>query len=417
MPSFSFLKNAICFDSPSTWGPQLSPETVAVRPMDAIYLDHAATTPVRPEVSEAMVPYLVDVFGNPSSAHQWGRKAANALEDARTRVGIALGVDRNDVYFVRGGTESDNLAVFGRAQLARAQGRAPHIVVSAIEHPAVLAAAETATTPDGQLTILSVDPSGTLNEEELEAALNSQPDLISLMWVNNEVGLMLPVCEVAAQAFERGICVHTDAVQALGKVPVALASTGICLATLTAHKIYGPKSTGMLYKRRGTDLDPRVLGGGQERGVRPGTQDVAGAVGFATAVELVVEEREDEAARLGLLKKLLLDRLLAGVPGLRVHGSPDACAPHILNVGIPDVDAEALLIELDICGIAASAGSACASGTTSGSHVLTALYGDALDGSALRFSLGKLNDTENTADAAARVIDVIERIRAFQEAS
>ncbi len=384
--------------------------------MDPIYLDHAATTPMRPEVSEAMAPYLSEVFGNPSSAHQWGRKAANALEDARTRVGVALGVDRNDVYFVRGGTEADNLAVFGRAQIARAQGRAPVIAVSAIDHVAVLTAAEAVTSPDGDLHVIRVDPSGTLDEADLAAALDAAPDLISLMWVNNEVGLELPVCEVAARAFERGICVHTDAVQALGKVPVTLASTGIQLATLTGHKIYGPKSTGMLYKRRGTELDPRVVGGGQERGMRSGTQDVAGAVGFATAVELVVAELENEAIRLGRLKTLLLDRLLAGVPDIRVHGALEACAPHILNVGVPNVDAEALLIELDICGVAVSAGSACATGTHSGSHVLTALYGDDLEGSALRFSLGKLSSEENTADAVERVIAVIERVRTFTEA-
>lgn len=384
--------------------------------MDPIYLDHAATTPMRSEVSEAMAPYLAEVFGNPSSAHRWGRQAANALEDARTRVGVALGIDRNDVYFVRGGTESDNLAVFGRAQFARSQGRAPVIAVSAIEHVAVLTAAEAVTSPDGTLHVLRVDPSGTLDDAELEAALDSAPDLISLMWVNNEVGLRLPVCEVAERAFERGICVHTDAVQALGKVPVDLASPGIELATLTGHKIYGPKSTGMLYKRRGTDLDPRVVGGGQERGIRSGTQDVAGAVGFATAVELVVEERADEAERLGRLKAILLDQLREGVPDLRVHGTIDACGPHILNVGIPNVDAEALLIELDICGVAASAGSACATGAHSGSHVLDALYGDDLDGSTLRFSLGKLSDAENTADAAGRVVSVIERVRAFTDA-
>jgi cysteine desulfurase len=383
--------------------------------MDPIYLDHAATTPVRPEVTEAMAPYLAEVFGNPSSQHRWGRKAATALEDARTRVGTALGVDRQEVYFVRGGTEADNLAVFGRAQFARRKGRPPVIAVSAIEHVAVLTAAETATTPDGDLHVLPVSPHAVIDEERLQVALDAKPDLLSLMWVNNEVGLELAVPQIAARAAELGVCVHTDAVQALGKVPVDLASPGIQLATLTGHKIYGPKSTGMLYKRRGTDLDPRIVGGGQERALRPGTQDVAGAVGFATAVELVVAEQGDESVRLSRLKDRLLADLRAALPDLRVHGAPSACGPHILNVGILGVDAEAFLIELDICGVAVSAGSACGSGAHAGSHVLAALYGDELEGSALRFSLGRLNTDENSAEAARRVIDVVKRVRAYSE--
>jgi cysteine desulfurase len=384
--------------------------------MDPIYLDHAATTPVRPEVREAMEPYLSEIFGNPSSIHLWGRKAATALEDARTRVGVALGIDRQEVYFVRGGTEADNLAVFGRAQLARAEGRAPVLAVSAVEHVAVLTAAESAVGSDGALHILPVSPDGIIDEERLQAVLDSDPDLVSLMWVNNEVGLRLPVVDVAARAVQQGICVHTDAVQAIGKVPVQLADTGVRLATLTGHKIYGPKSTGMLYKRRGTDLDPRVVGGGQERGVRPGTQDVAGAVGFARALELIVSEQEEESIRLGRLKTLLLDHLQDALPDLRIHGDLDACAPHILNVGILGVDPEAFLIELDICGVAVSAGAACGSGAHAGSHVLAALFGDELEGSALRFSLGKLSTEENTLEAVRRVINVVGKVRAYTEA-
>ena len=385
--------------------------------MEPIYLDHAASTPVREEVREAMLPYMGEVFGNPSSVHAWGRKAATALEESRTRIGEALGVDRNDLYFVRGGTESDNLAVFGRAGLARAAGRAPVLCVSAVEHKAVLGAAESAVEPDGRLFVLPVHPDGTVDENVLDEAIAAGADLISVMWVNNEVGLRLPIESIAARADAAGVCVHTDAVQAVGKVPVALGEHPIHMATLTGHKIYGPKSTGLLYKRRGTELDPCVVGGGQERGLRPGTQDVAGAVGLATALELILEEREAEAARLRSLRDALWTLLSEGISDLRRHGDEAACAPHILNVGIPGLDKQALLIELDIAGVGASGGSACSSGGGTGSHVIGALYPEGTDGPSLRFSLGKLNDLDNVREAGRRVVEAVNRIRSYAGAS
>jgi cysteine desulfurase len=380
--------------------------------MDAIYLDHAATTPLRPEVREAMEPYLAESFGNPSSVHRWGRKAATALEDARTRIAAALGGDRNDFYFVRGGTESDNLAIFGRAQIARDESRAPLVVCSAVDHTAVLSSAEVAVGSDGERVLLPVNPSATIDQDVLEAVLARKPDIVSVMTVNNEVGLRLPVETIAARAYEAGVCMHTDAVQALGKVPIDLNVLPVDLATFTGHKIYGPKSTGLLYKRAGTKLAPRVVGGGQERAIRSGTEDVGGAVGMAVAVELIVAEQTSEAERLGALKGTLLSILQAGVDDFRVHGELDACAPHVLNIGVPGVDRQTLLIELDLAGVAVSSGPACSSGSGTGSHVLMALYGDEIEGPSIRFSLGRLNDEANVKEAGRRVVEVIARTRA-----
>ncbi len=379
--------------------------------MDPIYLDHASTTPVRPEVRAAMEPYLAEIFGNASSVHRWGRKAATGLEDARTRVAAALGGDRNDFYFVRGGTESDNLAVFGRAQIARSEGRTPLIVASAIEHTAILTAAEIASGSDGQCVLLDVRPSGDVDEEELDRLLERKPDLVSFMMVNNETGLQLPVERIARKARAAGVCVHTDAVQAVGKIRVNLDEVAVDLASFTGHKIYGPKSTGLLYKRSGTELEPRVVGGGQERAVRSGTEDVAGAVGMSVAIELAVAEQEGEAERLGRLKVLLLSVLTEGVEDFRIHGDPEVCAPHVLNIGIPGVDRQTLLIELDLAGVAVSSGPACSSGSSRGSHVLAALYGTEIEGPSLRFSFGKLNDEVSVREAGRRIVEAVARTR------
>jgi len=286
-----------------------------------------------------------------------------------------------------------------------------------VEHKAVLGAAQTAVEPDGRLFVLPVFPDGSVDEVLLEEAIAAGVDLISVMWVNNEVGLRLPIEDIAARAEKAGLCIHTDAVQAIGKVPVELGDHPIHMATLTGHKIYGPKSTGLLYKRRGTELDPCVVGGGQERGLRPGTQDVAGAVGLATALELILSERTEESARLRSLRDTLWTILSAGIADLRRHGQEQACAPHVLNVGIPGVDKQALLIELDIAGVGASGGSACSSGGGSGSHVIGALYPGGTDGPSLRFSFGKLNDLESVRDAGHRVVDAVNRIRSYAGAS
>lgn len=374
---------------------------------EPVYLDHAATTPLRPEVREAMAPFLEERFGNPSSRHRWGRQAAAALEDARSVVAGALGAREDEIHFVRGGTESDNLAVWGRTGVARRDGEVPRLAHSAVEHHAVLESAEAVEALGGRRRVLPLDPRGGLDEEALDRALEEDAHLISVMWVNNETGLILPVEEVATRTSERGVVLHSDAVQAVGKVPMRLDETPVDLLTLTGHKIYGPKGTGLLFVRKGTRLEPLYQGGGQERGLRPGTEDVAGAMGLATALGLAVAERPAEAPRLSDLRTRLEAGLRERIPDLRVHGEGAKLAPHILNVGIPGLEQDALLAGLDMEGLAVSGGSACASGASRASHVLRALVGDAADAAAsLRYSLGR----GTTADEIDRAVEITARV-------
>ena len=378
--------------------------------MREIYLDHAATTPIRPEVRAAMDPYLSDAFGNPSSVHGWGRSARSGLEEARARIAEALGARPREIVFVRGGTESDNLAVLGRARAARLAGRTPRVAVSAVEHRAVLESAQAVAADGGTVHRVGVDATGALDEEALDEALEARPDLLSVMWVNNEVGTVLPVARVAERARERGVATHTDAVQAVGKLPVRVDEVAVDLLTVTGHKIYGPKGSALLYVRDGTELAPTLFGGGQEDGLRPGTADVAGAVGLAEAVVRAVEEQADEARRLAGLRDALEAGLRDRIPGLRFHGAAGERAPHVTNVGVPGADPEALLAALDVEGVAASGGSACESGTTRRSHVLEAMHGAGDRYAPLRFSLGRQTDRADVDAAVEATARVVERI-------
>ena len=381
--------------------------------MPSIYLDHAATTPIRPEVREGMMAILDGDFGNPSSAHRWGRRAAARLEQARERVAKAIGADRSEVYFVRGGTESDNMAILGHAGAVRRRGDAPFAVVSAVEHKAVLSAAHEVGERGGRWSTVPVYADGTLDLDALDMALADGASIVSVMTVNNEVGIHLPIETVMERTRAHGAVFHTDAVQALGKVPVSVEDLPIDLLSLTGHKIYGAKGTGVLFVRRGVELTPLIFGGGQERALRPGTEDVAGAVGMSIAVDLAVQEQESEADRIRGLRDLLQSRLESGIAGLRIHGDVPNRAPHILNVGIPNVDPEALLAGLDLEGIAASAGSACDSGAQRASHVLEALYGRLQGVAALRFSPGHAtteDDVIHAADATLRVLELIRSV-------
>ncbi len=381
--------------------------------MPSIYLDHAATTPIRPEVREGMMAILDGDFGNPSSAHRWGRRAAARLEEARERVAEAIGADRSEVYFVRGGTESDNMAILGHAGAVRRRGDTPFAVVSAVEHKAVLSAAAEVGERGGRWSTVPVYADGTLDLDALDMALADGASIVSVMTVNNEVGIHLPIEAVLERTRAHGAVFHTDAVQALGKVPVSVEDLPIDLLSLTGHKIYGAKGTGVLFVRRGVELTPLIFGGGQERALRPGTEDVAGAVGMSIAVDLAVQEQESEADRIRGLRDLLQSRLESGIAGLRIHGDVPNRAPHILNVGIPNVDPEALLAGLDLEGIAASAGSACDSGAQRASHVLEALYGRLEGVAALRFSPGHAtteDDVIHAADATLRVLELIRSV-------
>lgn len=382
-------------------------------PMKPIYVDHAATTPVREEVQAAMASCQRDVFGNPSSAHRWGREASAALEDARAECGEALGAPSSEIAFVRGGTESDNLAVMGRAARLRGEGHTPTVVVTAVEHKAVLDAAHQATARGaGRLVTLSVSSDGSLDLDALDAALADGSAVVSMMWVNNETGTVLPVPEIARRTVEAGATLHTDAVQAVGKIPVRVDHVPVDLLSITGHKIYGPRGNGLLFVRTGTPLSPILHGGGQERGLRPGTEDVAGAVGLAMALRLAVAEQESEATRLEGLRDVLEARVTAVVDGVRVNGGDGIRAPHVSNLAISDVNGQALIMALDLEGIAASGGSACDSGASKGSHVMAALYGADDPHATVRFSLGHSTteaDVDRVVDSTVRVV---ERLRA-----
>ncbi|MEQ1856776.1 MAG: cysteine desulfurase family protein [Longimicrobiales bacterium] len=381
--------------------------------MDPIYLDHAATTPLREEVVAAMAPFAQATFGNPSSIHRWGRSAFAALEAARAEIASALGAKPSEIFFVRGGTESDNLALLGWCD-AQAEGTTPTLAVGALEHHAVLEAAESASRSGrARLVVLRVPTDGRIEPDELRSATAERPTLVSLMWVNNETGMVLPIPEVAEQVRAAGATLHTDAAQALGKVPVDVRTAGIDLLSATGHKLQGPKGTGLLFVREGTRVAPLLHGGGQERALRPGTQDVAGAVGLACAVRLAVEERPTEAVRLTELRERMILALVDRIPGLRINAGGAPRAPHILSVGIPGVkDGNALLMALDLEGVAVSGGSACLSGAAKRSHVMAALYGPDDPFAAVRFSFGRSTRAEEVDRAAEVTARVVTRARA-----
>ena len=386
--------------------------------MKAVYLDHAATTPIRNEVREAMEPYLSESFGNPSSLHRWGREASAALEDARATVAEALCANPQEIYFTRGGTESDNLAVLGCCGFMKTHEKRLTLVVSAIEHSAVLDPAKLVTEWQGvDLVILPVSRDGVLDQELLKLALESGPTVVSLMWVNNETGLVFPVGEISSLVNELGGTIHTDAVQAIGKIPVSVRESSIHLLTASGHKIHGPKGTGILFVRSGVDLVPLLHGGGQERALRAGTEDVAGAIGFARSVQLAVEEQQQLCKRLTALRAVLERRLLELIPRLRINMRDANRASHISSMAIDDIDGEDLLAALDLEGIAASGGSACESGSTQTSHVITALYGEDNSAATVRFSLGRETTEQDIEQTILKLTSTVARLRELGAAS
>ena len=386
--------------------------------MKAVYLDHAATTPIRNEVREAMEPYLSESFGNPSSLHRWGREASAALENARATVAEALSVSPKEIYFTRGGTESDNLAVLGCCKFMETHKKQLTLVVSAIEHSAILDPAKLVTEWQGvELVTLPVSQDGVLDQEPLKLALESGPTVVSLLWVNNETGLVFPVAEISGLVNELGGTMHTDAVQAVGKIPVNVRETSIHLLTASVHKIYGPKGTGILFVRSGVDLVPLVHGGGQEQTLRAGTEDVAGAVGFACSLQLAVEEQQQSCKRLTELRSVLERSLLELIPGLRINLQDANRASHISSIAIDDVDGEDLLAALDLEGIAASGGSACESGTAQTSHVITALYGEEHSAATVRFSLGRETTEHDIEQTILKLTSIVTRLRNLGVAS
>ena len=379
------------------------------------YLDNAATTPVRPEVLEAMLPYLgKEAFGNPSSAHRFGRAARASLEEAKRAVATAVGVEPNQVVFTSGGTEADNLAIIGAALASRDRGGPFRVAVSAAEHKAGLAAAHAVKHLGGEEIVLPVTASGLVDTAALEAALRRGVAVVSVMWVNNEVGTVQPVGDVATRCCDSGVLFHSDAVQAFGKVPVSLRDVNCSLLTISGHKIGAPKGVGALIVRDRKAVEAIIHGGGQQFGIRPGTENVPGIVGLGTAARLAVEEQQALAARLRELRDELERRLLAIVPDAVINGWQAERAPHISNVSIPGTDSEALLMHLDLAGIACSSGSACSTGSVEPSHVLTAMgVPRELGIAALRFSFGKDSTIEDVDAVAGALPRVVEKVRSL----
>jgi cysteine desulfurase len=363
---------------------------------EPIYLDHSATTPVRAEVLEAMLPFFGPRFGNPSSTHRWGREARVALDEARERLARALGASADEICFTSGGTESDNLAVLGAWRaLHRTK---PAIVTTPIEHKAVLAAVDEIEEEGGTARVLTVDRNGIVDRASFDEALGDDTALCSVMWVNNEVGTIQDIPALAAAARARGVLFHSDGVQALGKVAIDMKSLPVDYLSISGHKVGAPKGIGALFIRRGAPVAPLLHGGSQDRGRRPGTENVAMSVGFARAVELAVAERETEWTRLERLRNELESALVARIPDAIIHGRGAPRAPHVLNISVPGTDSESMLMALDLQGVACSAGSACQSGSIDPSHVLTACgVPHELAAASIRLSLGSLTTEAHVA--------------------
>ena len=361
--------------------------------MKRIYLDHAATTPVRAEAFEAMRPYFGENAYNPSSLHAEGRAARAALDDARDRVAVVLGCKAKELVFCASGTEANNLALFGIARGRRELGA--HVVTSRIEHRAVLRATEALREEGFEITLLDVDSHGVVGAEAFAAALRDDTVLATIMYANNEIGTVQPVAQLAEIAHARGIPFAVDAVQVPGQLPLGVRALGADALAISAHKFYGPKGVAVLYVREGTQIEPLVFGGGQEYGRRSGTENVAGIVGLAAALELAEAERHAFAERVGTLRDRLEAALLASVPGVAVNGRGVARLPNNLSVSFAGLEAEPLLIRLDLEGVAASAGSACAAGSLEPSHVVAALgLPEESRRGTVRFSLGRTTSAE-----------------------
>lgn len=373
--------------------------------MRKVYLDHAATTPTDPRVVEEMLPYFNHTFGNPSSVHHFGREAKEGVERARERVAKALGSQPEEIIFTSGGSEADNLAIKGVAWAYQDKGR--HIITSTIEHHAVLDVCHYLEKNGFRVTYLPVDKDGLVDPHAVEEAITPETILVTIMHANNEVGTIEPIAEIAAVAHRHGVLVHTDAVQSVGQIPFTVEELGVDLLSLSAHKFYGPKGVGALYCRKGTRLTPLVHGGGQERGRRSGTENVPGIVGLGKALELAVAEMEERYQHLLTLRERLIQGLFKSIDEIRLNGHPTKRLPGNVNISVNYVEGESLLLNLDLEGIAASTGSACASGSLQPSHVLLAMgIPREIAHSSLRLTLGR----ENTVEDIDYVLEVMPQI-------
>lgn len=385
-------------------------------PDGIVYMDHAGTTPLAPEVLQAMTPYFTELFGNPSSIHTVGQEARYALDEARERVARVLNCRPRDVVFTSGGTESDNAAIVGGATALQETGN--HVITSSVEHHAVLHTAQHLESQGFEVTYLPVDSNGVVQPEAVQRAITDRTTLVSIMYANNEIGVVNPIPEIAqvirqrAAELSRTILFHTDAVQAAGYLDLDVRMLGVDLLSLSGHKFHGPKGTGVLFIRRGAPFLPYLLGGGQERERRSGTENIPGIVGLSVALEAANARRDETGRHCAELRDRIVAEVLERVPGSRLNGHPTRRLPNNANFSFPGVEGEPILLGLDMAGIAASSGSACSSGSLEPSHVLLALGQSAeVARGSLRLTLGKDNSEEQVDYLVDVLVGLVERLR------
>jgi len=382
--------------------------------MKRIYLDYAATTPLHPDAFEAMKPFLIEKFGNPSSIHSFGRETRAALDESRDVIAKLIGAHPSEIFFTSSGTEATNFGLKGTAIKLRQAGKC-HIITCKTEHHATLSTCEFLEKQGFHVTYLDVDSYGSVDPEAVKKVIKKDTGLITLMFVNNEVGTINPISDISKIAKENRIIFHTDAVQAFGKIPVNVDELGVDLLSLSAHKIYGPKGVGIIYVRRGIEIENLIHGGGQERGRRAGTENVAFAVGFAKAAQLICTNRESENKRMRELNNTIRRLLSEKFSYIEFNGHPDKSLPNILSVSFDskkiEIDGEALLMNLDLAGIAVSSGSACTSGSFKPSHVLLAMGKDEASARAtIRFSFGSSTSVEEIIWTVGKLEEIVKKI-------
>ena len=381
--------------------------------MDRIYMDYAATAPVLPEVLNAMLPFFISGFGNPSGIHANGRETRKAVEHARRQKAKVLGAESREIIFTSGGSESNNLAVQGTAFALREKGN--HIITSQIEHPSVLNTCRWLEKHGFRITYLPVDPDGTVDPASIRETISPDTILVSVMTANNEIGTVQPVARIGEICREKGVVFHTDAVQAVGMLKTDVREMNADLLSLSAHKFHGPKGTGALYIRTGVRVDPVIHGGSQERGLRAGTENVPGIVGLGKAIETAESEREENAARIRELRDLLISRIAGSIPGARLNGHSERRLPNNCHFSFSGIESEALVLRMDLAGVSVSGGSACTSGSMEPSHVLQAIgLKDGMLRGGIRLTLGRettRDEIEKTAQLLTEIVDDLRKLR------
>ena len=375
-----------------------------------IYMDHAATTPTKPEVLQEMIPYFTQKFGNPSSVYSIARETKSAIDDARQKVAIALGANSDEIYFTGGGSESDNWALKGIVYANSDKGN--HIITTKIEHPAVLHTCEYLEKHGYTVTYLPVDSDGLINIDDLKNAITDKTILVSIMFANNEIGTIQPIAEIGKLCRGKGIYFHTDAVQAIGNVPVNVKDMNIDLLSLTAHKFYGPKGVGALYIRKGVRIHSLIQGGAQENRRRAGTENVPGIVGLGKAIELAVQNIDEHMSKLSALRDTLIKSIMEQIPYVRLNGHPVKRLPNNVNICFRFIEGESLLLLLDEMGVCASSGSACSSGSLDPSHVLLAIgLSHEIAHGSLRLTLGDATTQEDVNFTIEILPKIVKRLR------